>query len=642
MSPLSVSDTLPLDASLFDLVVFDEASQIPLEEAVPALHRAGQAVVVGDQMQLPPTGFFSSTAGASDLDEIVVEEDGEQVSVTLDGDSFLNQSSASLPSVLLAWHYRSRSEGLIGFSNAAFYGGELRTVPDRAVPRRSRPQILVEDLRAAEAGVDALLDRPMSFHLLPHGIYDQRRNAGEATYVAELVRGFLARGSGLSVGIVAFSEAQQSSIEEALRRLATEDAAFATALERETEREEDDQFVGLFVKNLENVQGDERDVVILSVCYGPDPTGRTRMNFGPINAKGGEKRLNVIFSRAKHHMAVVSSMRSHAITNDWNEGAAALKGFLRYAEACSAGDQDLAGAVLDAFLPQARRSQRAPSSLVVGEAASALRAAGLEVATHLGSSAIRCDLAVRRPGDEHHRLAVLVDHNQGDGPATDDHGRFVDRPRAFAATGWETTHLLAKDWLVDPAGVVDRIRRRLDGPDGEPDVGAGDASARGRRRGIPATVVVAPPPAGEADLAAPQHRLPAPRATAAVPVAAPRPRPPRPAKATEAPARRRRAAAPAPAEPSSAEPPSSTASDPVVPVIPPPSAGQRFEFVEGTSSKFWLVRQAGTTVFVTFGRIGSAGQTQIKQFDSADAAGTHVVRLIAEKTRKGYKPPPSD
>src|SRR5262249_26223895 len=159
--------------------------------------------------------------------------------------------------------------------------------------------------------------RPLSFHLMESSPYESRRNSGEAQYIAELVRGLLTRKTPHSIGIVAFSEAQQTEIEGALEALAASDAEFGTLLEEAYVREENDQFCGLFVKNLENVQGDERDLIILSICYGPDREGRMLMNFGPINQRGGEKRLNVIFSRARHHMVVVSSIRHQAITNDY-------------------------------------------------------------------------------------------------------------------------------------------------------------------------------------------------------------------------------------------------------------------------------------------------------------------------------------
>ena len=139
---------------------------------------------------------------------------------------------------------------------------------------------------------------------MANGVYENRRNAAEAEYIAQLVRSLLGKTAGPSIGIIAFSEAQQGEILDALTRLAEDDEAFGDRLEAEFEREDDGQFTGLLVKNLENIQGDERDIIILSVCYGRGPTGKMLMNFGPINQTGGEKRLNVAFSRAKQHMAV--------------------------------------------------------------------------------------------------------------------------------------------------------------------------------------------------------------------------------------------------------------------------------------------------------------------------------------------------
>ena len=174
MSPLSVSDTLPLDPDLFDVVIFDEASQIPLEEAIPAIYRSHQAIVVGDEMQLPPTSFFASTR--IDEDSVVVEEDGEPFEVDLDSDSFLNQSASNLPSTLLAWHYRSRYESLISLSNAAFYNGNLNTVPDRQRVLADRPELRVKSAEDAATNVDQPLSRSISFHQMDTGVYEDRRN----------------------------------------------------------------------------------------------------------------------------------------------------------------------------------------------------------------------------------------------------------------------------------------------------------------------------------------------------------------------------------------------------------------------------------------------------------------------------------
>lgn len=462
MSPLSVSDTLPLDPECFDVVVFDEASQIPLEEAIPAIYRSHQVIVVGDEMQLPPTTFFAS-ARAED-GSVMVEEGGERVEVDLDADSFLTQSAQNLPSTLLAWHYRSRYEALISFSNAAFYSGGLFTIPDRQRANDQAEEIRVTGSDQAGADAASLLARSISFHFMEKAVYEDRTNPGEADYIARLIRELLRRGTGLSLGVVAFSEAQQTEIESALGRLAEEDSDFAAQYEAEGVREENDVFCGLFVKNLENVQGDERDIIIMSVCYGRDASGRMLMNFGPINQRGGEKRLNVIFSRAKHHMAIVSSIRHQDITNDYNDGANALKQFLHYAETVSKGDTAAARRVLENLNPLSRQAL-APvcqSDAVVEQLASALRARGHKVDVNVGQSRFRCDLAIRGDPDTVYQLGILVD--------TDGHyanpnllDRYLMQPSILGAFGWRLAMVLTKDWYHDPDDVVARLEKQLRG-----------------------------------------------------------------------------------------------------------------------------------------------------------------------------------
>jgi hypothetical protein len=467
MSPLSVSDTLPLDDRFFDVVIYDEASQIPLEEAVPALYRGPQAIVVGDRQQLPPTDFFSAKAGTDDEDDGGAAE-ADDGGFELDSDSFLTQAAGALSSTLLGWHYRSKSEALISFSNAAFYEGRLLTIPDRVTARGTSAIAVAapaEGDERADAGVDAVLDRPVSYHLLDKGLYLNRRNAGEAAYVARLVRGLLRRKTGLSLGVVAFSQAQQDEIEGALAALAREDEAFGELLEAEQVREEDDQFCGLFVKNLENVQGDERDVIIISICYGPGPDGKMLMNFGPINKAGGERRLNVVFSRARRHMVVVSSIRHTAITNEYNDGANCLRRYLEYAAAMSGGDGAGAGRVLDACCPARRQSAGAgpaqdPAVLAL---AAALRGRGYEVDVDVGASHLRCDVAIRRRGAPAYDLGLLVDtpaHYRVAAPLE----RYVQRPGVLASAGWQTLLVLAKDLHDDLPGVLRRVDAALKPP----------------------------------------------------------------------------------------------------------------------------------------------------------------------------------
>jgi DNA polymerase III delta prime subunit len=463
MSPLSVSDTLPL-TDFFDVVIFDEASQVTLEEAVPAIFRAKQILVVGDEMQLPPTSFFASRE-LDEVEQLVVEDaTGQQVEYDLSNNSFLNHAARNLPATMLGWHYRSRSESLISFSNAAFYRGRLLTVPEVASPPAGMTEILVQGPEDGLDNVDRLLERPVSFHLLENGVYEQRRNAMEANYIARLVRGLLSRESGQSIGIIAFSEAQQGEIEQALRQLASSDDDFRDRLDAEWEREEEGQFVGLLVKNLENIQGDERDIIILSVCYGHAPDGRVLMNFGPINQNGGERRLNVAFSRAKKHMALVSSIRHPAITNDYNDGARALKNYLRYAEACSSGDERGARRVLWEINPTDNATDdSAPADIVVQQLAAQLRERGFEVETRVGQSGFRCDLAVRARGERRYRLGILVD-TESYYQNSDILERDLLRPCLLRDFGWNVVLILTKNWFEDANKVLQALLQRLEKP----------------------------------------------------------------------------------------------------------------------------------------------------------------------------------
>ncbi len=476
MSPLSISDTIPLDEQRFDVVIFDEASQIPLEEAVPAVYRAPQMIVVGDEMQLPPTTFFATSR------EDDAPEEGD-AHYDLEAESFLAHAALKLPSTMLGWHYRSRSEALIRFSNEAFYRGRLWTVPDRTVPAE-RPAICAT-APDGERNAPQVLDRAISFHHLTDGVYAQRRNGPEAHYIAGLVRGLL--GSGLTIGVVAFSEAQQSEIERALEQLAEGDPAFRRLLEAEVEREDDGQLVGLFIKNLENVQGDERDIILLSICYGPDPAGRMVMNFGPINKGGGEKRLNVVFSRAKRHMAVVSSITHTAIHNHYNEGAACFRKYLAYAEAMSRGDTALASIVMRSVAPT--EAVAPPPSLAAATLQWALEDRGWEVEPNVGSSRFRVDLAVRDPAEGSFTVAVILDS-----PEAHAHPNAFEtwhlRPSVLRAFGWRVVHILLRDLVAGPDACVVTIEAALRG---EPEAEASPAPAP-----TPDTVgkaPAAPPPA---------------------------------------------------------------------------------------------------------------------------------------------------
>jgi KaiC/GvpD/RAD55 family RecA-like ATPase len=459
MSPLSVSDSLPLDMRSFDVVIFDEASQIPLEEGIPALFRAPQAIIVGDDKQMPPASFFNS--GASDPDDLdMFEGETEADILGEDADSLLAQGSRKLHSTMLSWHYRSRYETLISYSNHAFYGGGLLTIPDRVIQHHNQPEIVVQLPEEGSLTAQRLLQNSISFHYLPNSIYEERSNLQEAAYIAQMVKQLLLDNVRDSIGIVAFSQEQQNAIEDAISSLAAADRAFEAALENAVNRSEEGQYTGLFVKNLENVQGDERDIIIISICYGHNRQGKMLMNFGPVNRRGGEKRLNVIFSRAKKHMAVISSIKHHHITNDHNDGARYFKRFLHYAEMVSAGHMNEARNILDNLLPPDNVEMRHDTdnlSVTIQQVKSALQNAGFTVDEAVGQSSFRCTLAVKQhPDDRQYSLGILMDDEQ--------HYRnnnlveqYYQRPAILQAFGWKVAHVYAKDWLADRNRVMNML-----------------------------------------------------------------------------------------------------------------------------------------------------------------------------------------
>jgi len=620
MSPLSVSDTLPLDTEHFDVVIFDEASQITLEEAIPSIFRACQAIVVGDEMQLPPTDFFSAKRDGDEQDELLVEEDGELVQYDLESNSFLNHAAKNLASTMLGWHYRSRSESLISYSNWTFYDGRLLTVPEEGLPVGHRALPEATEPTDAKVGAAGLLERSISFHFMEHGVYEKRRNRAEADYIAHLVHELLRGESGRTIGIVAFSEAQQDEIEGALQRLAQTDAKFRDRLEAEQEREVDGQFVGLLVKNLENIQGDERDVIILSVCYGYGPNGKMLMNFGPINKSGGEKRLNVAFSRAKHHMALVSSIRHSDITNEYNDGANCLKNYLRYAEAVSNGNTETARRVLrgmSRWHDTQDEEEYETNNPVAGQLAEALTDRGYVVDFAVGQSQFRCDLAVRQDGDTTYRLGILLD-NRAYYEQSDLLERDMMRPKLLRDFGWKMAFVLAKDWYEDREAVMDRLLRLLEGhdedieEDEEEEDLVEDEDEKDEPEAEESETDVTADAASSDILAPPQSR---PLDTA--------PDVAQTSTATQ--------------DPELADGGDDSAATIATVASSDENRARRFEFTSDKSNKFWEITLSGSTHTVRFGRIGTNGQTKTKQFDDATKAKRDYERLIRSKLSKGYR-----
>ncbi len=572
MSPLSVSDSLPLDTNYFDVVIFDEASQITLEEGIPALYRSPQTIIVGDDKQMPPTNFF--TAKAEDPDDLdsSTDENGDQL-LSTDADSLLVQGARKLSSTMLSWHYRSHYETLISYSNHAFYDAGLLTIPDKTIHHTLKKEIEVNKPEDAEQFTPCLYDRSISFHFHPNSVYEKRNNQDEANYIAHLVRNLLKQKVKESIGIVAFSQEQQHTIEDALTALAQTDKEFENLLEEAYNRTEEDQFIGLIIKNLENIQGDERDIIIMSVCYGFDSKKKILMNFGPINKKGGEKRLNVIFSRAKKHMAIVSSIKYHNITNEYNEGASYFRRFLQYAENVSSGNMQIARTILDSLVVNKTNAiESISSNIVLREMKQRLEKQGYEVAEQVGQSDFKCSLAIKvNAADEAYTLSILLDDDKHYAN-TNLIEQYYQRPAILQSFGWRTIHVIAKDWLQQPDKIIEQIVKRIKE---EP---LSEIPATEETIATDKAVIIE-----EETTAEPINNL-----TAALPGFE-------------------------------------------------NATFEQLVFTDATSNKFWEAAVQENKLIVRYGRVGTKGQVQIKTFDTAEKAIKEKEKMIKEKIGKGYK-----
>ncbi|KUL42104.1 DUF4011 domain-containing protein [Actinoplanes awajinensis] len=411
-SPLTVSQSLPPDIG-FDAVIFDEASQITPADAINCIYRGTALITAGDDRQLPPTSFFDRTYSAVDTDTEV-----------LDYQSVLELAKAcgAFPGMGLTWHYRSRHQALVAFANDAFYQGRLSTFP---APGNGGPDTGVELFPVA-------------------GVYRRstsRDNPIEAERVAERIVHHFTTRPGHTLGVVTFSVAQAEAIDRALEKI----AAGHPALERAVA---DDRLHGFFVKSLESVQGDERDVMIFSIGYGYDEAGKISANFGALNRTNGWRRLNVAITRARHRVELVTSILSRDVPESENEGVRQLAAYLDYVERgtgdTSLDSSDAPGAFVDSVLET-------------------VRSWGYPARTGLGTSGGRVDIAIRHPEDPagDYLLGVRCDGpGYRDCPAARDRDRLTDQ--VLIDLGWTLHRAWALSWYRDRAGEESRLRAALD------------------------------------------------------------------------------------------------------------------------------------------------------------------------------------
>lgn len=420
MSPLTVAQYMSPSLFKFDLVIFDEASQVPPEDSIGAILRGASVVVAGDTQQLPPTTFFQSTVITPEDEEEEFEEYLPQ-----DLDSILDESAtAGFPRVMLEWHYRSRHESLIAFSNKNFYGNRLYTFPNA-------------EETSSTLGV--------KFHLLPNTSYKKGQgvNIEEAQEVAKQVFSHFKENPEHSLGVGTFNLKQKFVIEDAIEQLRKENPDFEEFFAKDKKEH-------FFIKNLESIQGDERDVIFLSIGYGKDESGRLSMNFGPINRIGGEKRLNVLITRARIRLEIFSSIRGSDfdLSKTDSKGVFLLKSYLDFAE------KGKAVLLEDSKMCGVESFSESPFEESVY---AALVKQNLNVHKQVGCSGYRIDMAIvdsQHPG--RYMLGIECDGKNYHSSLT---ARDRDRLRQHVLEdiGWTIYRIWSTDWFRNPKGELEKL-----------------------------------------------------------------------------------------------------------------------------------------------------------------------------------------
>lgn len=448
-SPETVAQIFPRKA-IFDVVVFDEASQCRLEEAMPVLLRAKRVVIAGDPKQLPPTRFFESAVAQSQDDGAELTEQGLFEEQQAEVEDLLGAAlNLEIEQCYLDVHYRSQNSDLIEFSNQSFYDSRLQPIPGHPHHRAETPPLRVE--RVA-------------------GVYDKRANVVEAKAVVKVVKDLLARKEPPSIGIACFNLVQRDAIVDALDEAAAADHEFAGKLAIARTRQGASSFEGLFVKNLENVQGDERDHMIISTTYGPDAKGRFYRRFGPLAAAGGGRRLNVLVTRARQEVHIVTSIPRDVYASlppveagRTPNGAWLLFSYLRYAEDLDrlyADEKErLAHAKVAAKGTVHVRPSTAPSKLAAALAARMGKTHGTSSEVHWGNDGFCIDVALHHPTRAADvSVGVLCDgarYEKADDPIEWD----VFRTTILESQGWKLVRLWTPQIFRDADKAIDQVRK---------------------------------------------------------------------------------------------------------------------------------------------------------------------------------------
>ena len=436
LTPEVVSEILPLEMGIFDMLIFDEASQMYVEKGVPSIYRAKKVVVAGDHKQLRPSslgvGRIDYESDEDDLDDIV--------SAALEEESLLDLARAKYDSILLNFHYRSKYEELIAFSNYAFYGGRLYVSPNVETPEK--PPIEVFKV---------------------NGLWEDKSNRAEADKIVQLLKEFFSvRKDNETVGIITFNASQRDLINDVLDEECANDPGFGKLVADEMKRFDNGEDVGLFIKNIESVQGDERDVIMFSIGYAKNSEGKLMQRFGWLNNRGGENRLNVAISRAKKKIIIVSSFEPEDLQVDGtkNEGPRILKKYLQYANAISSGNREYADSILHSFSDDRWDTpEDFDSGRIADRVYNALTRKGYTVERNVGIGGYQIDLAVKQ--NDRYILGIECDSRLYE-MSSSTRERDYHRQKYLESRGWKIHRVWTPGMWKDPEKEIARIIQAIE------------------------------------------------------------------------------------------------------------------------------------------------------------------------------------
>lgn len=435
LSPENVSSVMPLRQNLFDIIVFDEASQIFIENSIPTIFRGKQVAIAGDRKQLKPTAtFMKRYIGNENFDDLSLTEQA-----ALEVESLLDLATSRYSNAHLTYHYRSKYEELINFSNYAFYDEKLQVSPN----------------------VSRNVYKPIE-RIKVNGKWEERHNHAEAVEVVKTIkRIFAERDKNQTIGVITFNTEQEHYIADIIDIECENDPAFKEAYLKEANRKDEGEDTGLFIKNIENVQGEERDIIIFSVGYAKNERGKVVAAFGPLSMEGGENRLNVAITRAREKIFLITSIEPEDLNVAFskNLGPKIFKKYLQYARAVNYGNKYEQKIILESLRKKVVIEEN-KANAIQEEIKNELIKRHYDVDTDLGSTKYKINLAIYNKKLDRYVLGIEIDYSANESSESMLE-RDVYRTKFLTSRGWNIMRLWSRDWWTDKEKTLDLIKNKV-------------------------------------------------------------------------------------------------------------------------------------------------------------------------------------